>query len=96
MAEMSDFDAGLSKMGLGIRRAPAGFREADEGFRRADEGFIEALEALKVVTLARGTLDERWREMVETIARLETLVLAQGDEVRALRDLVDKPTPPPA
>lgn len=93
---MSEFDAGLGKMENGIRQAQAGFREADEGFRRADEGFIEALEALKVVTIARGTLDERWREMVETIARLETLVIAQGDEVRALRDLVRNSTPPPA
>jgi hypothetical protein len=88
MSEMSDFDAGLSKMGQGIRRASAAFNEADEGF-------IEALEALKAVTLVRGTLDERWREMVETIKQLQTLVLAQTAELRELRDLVRQSPPQP-
>ncbi len=72
-----DFDAAIAKMGTGIRRAAAGFREADEGFRKADEGFIEALDALKAITLARGSLEARLTEMQETIARLETLLLGE-------------------
>ncbi len=82
MREMNDFDAGLSKMGRGIRQAQTGLREADEGSRHADEGFLEALEALKAITLARGSLDERVREvrasnedLRETLMRLEALVL---------------------
>jgi hypothetical protein len=96
--EMSAFDKGLGKMGNGIRRAQAGYTEADEGFRRAsdgfrlaDEGFIEALEALKVVTLERGTLDERFKEMRESIARLEALVLEQSARMLALQERLDQP-----
>jgi hypothetical protein len=105
--EMSEFDKGLGKMGAGIRRAKAGFAEADEGFRKADEGFIEALNALKVITIERGSLDERFKDMQESIARLEALVLtqsaelreqniafqAQGVELRALRERIDQLPP---
>jgi hypothetical protein len=90
MPDMNDFDSALGKMGAGIRRAKTGFAEADEGFRKADEGFIEALEALKVITIERGTLDERFKEMRESIARLETLVLGQTAELRALRTRLDE------
>jgi hypothetical protein len=76
---VNDFDAGLRKMADGIRRAHAAFDDADQGF-------IQALEGLKTITVARGGLDDRLRELQETISRLETMVLAQSEELRALRD----------
>jgi uncharacterized phage infection (PIP) family protein YhgE len=78
-SELPGFDAALGKMGNGIRRAHQGFDEADAGF-------IEALEALKAITLAKGTIEERFDEMRDTIARLETELLAQGKELRAMRE----------
>jgi hypothetical protein len=93
MSEMTDFDAGLRKMGAGMRHAQAGHRMADEGYERmhagfdqADAGFIAALEALEATTRARGTLDERFAEMRETIARLEQMLVAQAAEIRALKE----------
>jgi len=48
--------------------------------------FIDALEASKALVRAKGSIDERLTEMRDMIARLETLVLAQGDELRRLRN----------
>lgn len=82
MTDMNDFDAGLGRIGRGMRRASAAFDEADAAF-------IEALEGLKATTLARGTLDERWREMIDTIERLQGIVLEQTAELRAQRVALD-------
>ena len=81
-SDLNDFDRALGQMGAGIRRARDGFDEADAGF-------IAALEALKAITIAKGTFQEQYAEMRETIARLETEVLAQGVELRALRQRLE-------
>jgi hypothetical protein len=87
--DLSDFDQALGQMGAGIRRARVGFKAAAEAFAEADAGFLAALEALKAITVARGTLEERFAEMRETIARLDTEVLAHHEELRALRFELD-------
>jgi len=76
--DLDKIDVGLGQMGVGMRRAHAAFAEADEGF-------LQILEGLKIVTIARGTLDERFEDLRETIARLEALVLAQGEALVTLR-----------
>jgi predicted nucleic acid-binding Zn-ribbon protein len=58
-------------------------------FNAADAAFIEAFEALKTITVERGSLDERMRELQDSIARLERLVLTNRDEIRQLRERLD-------
>jgi hypothetical protein len=79
---MTDFDSALGRMGNSLRRAHV-------AFDAADAAFIEAFEALKTITVERGSLDERMRELQDTVARLEALVLTQSDEIRQLRKRLD-------
>jgi hypothetical protein len=79
---LDQFNEGLRRMGEGIRRTHAAFVDADEGF-------VQALEGLKAITESRASLDTRMSEMQETIARLEVMLLAQGSEIRALREQLD-------
>lgn len=72
--DMKDFDAALGKMGRGIRQTRAAFNDADNGF-------IEALEALKTITEKRGSLDDRFTEMRETISHMEQMILDQGKQI---------------
>lgn len=78
----NDFDEALGRMGAGIRRAHTAFNEADEAF-------IDALEGLKAITTARGSLEDRLTEMKDTIGRLESLVLDQSSQIRALQTQID-------
>jgi uncharacterized phage infection (PIP) family protein YhgE len=77
-SEFGAFDAALGRMGGAIRRAHTAFDEADEAF-------IQALGALKQITEARGSLEDRITEMGDTIRRLEGLVMEQGETLRQLR-----------
>jgi phage shock protein A len=79
---MTDFDHALGRMGHSLRQAHV-------AFEAADEAFIEAFEALKTITVERGSLDERMRELQDTVARLETLVLTQSGEIRQLRQRLE-------
>jgi hypothetical protein len=78
MMEMDQFDAGLRQMRDGMRRA-------HEAFDLADEGFIQAMEGLTTLVEARGSIHAQFTEMRDTIVQLQTLVLAQGQELTALR-----------
>jgi predicted nucleic acid-binding Zn-ribbon protein len=56
---------------------------------RLTPGFLAALDALKVITLTRGSLEDRLTEMRDKIARLETLLLDQSGDLRQLRSDYD-------
>jgi hypothetical protein len=62
-------------MGDGIRRAHAAFDDADAGF-------LDALEALRQITLTRGSFEDQLTETRETIGRLEAMVLDQSAQLR--------------
>jgi hypothetical protein len=90
MTTWDGFDASLGQMRDGIRRAHEALLVAHQAFQDADEGFLHVLEGLTALTTARGSFEDRFTDMQETIARLETLVLGQSDELRALRERLDE------
>jgi hypothetical protein len=64
----------------------AAFKKMLEGVRMADEGRDEIMKGLEAAWEGRKDLDTQITEMRETIGRLETLVMEQGRNLRALRD----------
>ena len=62
------------------------FRETFEALKQTAEGLILANEGIKrAVTAALGAKQEH-EDLRETVHRLESLVVQQGAELRALRD----------
>jgi hypothetical protein len=58
-----------------------GFKKMLDGMRQADEGRDEVM---------RG-LEEAWagrKDLEETVAELKALILEQGQQIRALRELL--------
>jgi hypothetical protein len=73
------------------------FRPAFEGLRDAAQHLVaangeiqEAGAAIVRATNAALTAKEEHEDLRETVARLESLVTAQGHDLRAMRDRLDR------
>jgi len=62
------------------------FREMFESLKQTAEGLIRANEGIKRAVDAALAAKGEHEDLRETVLRLEGLVLAQGREIRALRD----------
>ena len=62
------------------------FREMFESLKQTAEGLIQANEGIKRAVDAALAAKSEQEDLRETVLRLEGLVLAQGREIRALRD----------
>jgi ABC-type transporter Mla subunit MlaD len=83
MSDWEEFDRVLAEMEESIGRAHAVFGDADAAF-------AAALDALRTMTVARDTLDDRITELRDTLRRLGELLSAQGDDLRAVRERFDE------
>jgi len=69
-----------------IKNTAEALIRANEGTREANEGILQANEGVKrMAEAALGARDEH-EDLRETVGRLETLVIAQSADIRALRD----------
>ena len=74
---------GMKQVADGLIRTNNGLIEANAGLVYANEGYKKLADALL------ATKDEH-EDLRETVGRLESLVIAQGQELRALRDRLDR------
>jgi hypothetical protein len=70
-----------------------GFKKLLEGVKRADEGRDEIMRGLEVAWDGRTDLDGQMRDLRDTIASLQQLIMDQGVELRALRTRLEGGTP---
>jgi hypothetical protein len=70
------------------------FREMFEGLKHTAEGLIMANEGLKRMADAALHAQTEQEDLRDTVGRLETLVMAQGQMIRELRDRLNGGTPP--
>ena len=70
-----------------------GFKKLLEGVKRADEGRDEIMRGLEDAWAGRTDLDQQFRELRETIASLQQLIMDQGVALRALRTRLEGGTP---
>ena len=79
MSDWAEFDRVLAEMEESLGRAHA-------VFRNADAAFTAAFDALRTMTVARETLDDRITELRDSLRRLGEMLSAQGDDLRAVRE----------
>ena len=65
------------------------FRPLFEGLKQVADGLIQANEGLKRLADAVLAAREEHEDLRETVHRLEGLVIAQGQDLRALRDRLE-------
>jgi hypothetical protein len=65
------------------------FRPVFEGLKQVADGLILANEGVKHVADAVLAARDEHEDLRETVARLESLVVAQGQDLRAMRDRLD-------
>jgi hypothetical protein len=66
----------------------SGFREMFEGMKQTADGVILANQDVKRMADAALQANDEHDDLLETVRRLETLVMEQGVELRALREEV--------
>ena len=64
------------------------FREMFEGMKQTADGLILANQGIKRMADAALQANDERDDLLETVRRLETLVMEQGVELRALREEV--------
>jgi hypothetical protein len=64
-------------------------RPAFEGLKQVADGLILANEGIKHLADAVLAAPDEHEDLRETVARLESLVIGQGQDLRALRDRLD-------
>jgi len=69
------------------------FRPVFEGLKQVAEGLILANEGVKKMADAVLAARDEHEDLRETVARLESLVVAQGLDLRALRERLDSGDP---
>ena len=72
----------MKQVAEGLIRTNNGLIDANEGLVYANEGYKKLADALL------ATRDEH-EDLRETVARLESLVIAQGQELHAMRERLD-------
>jgi uncharacterized phage infection (PIP) family protein YhgE len=65
------------------------FRPLFDALKQTAEGVVQAMEGVKKMADAALHAQEEHEDLRETTLRLESLVIAQGVELRALRDRLD-------
>ncbi len=65
------------------------FRPVFEGLKQVADGLIMANQGIKTLADAVLATREEDEDLRETVHRLESLVIAQGNDLRALRDRLD-------
>ena len=65
------------------------FRPVFEGLKQVADGLIVANQGIKTLADAVLATREEDEDLRETVHRLESLVVAQGHDLRALRDRLD-------
>ena len=65
------------------------FRPVFEGLKEVADGLILANQGIKHLADAVLAAPDEHEDLRETVARLETLVIAQGQDLRAMRDRLD-------
>jgi hypothetical protein len=64
-------------------------KQVADGLIMANQGIIAANEGIKTLANAVLSAREEHEDLRETVHRLESLVIAQGHDLRALRDRLD-------
>jgi ATP-dependent protease HslVU (ClpYQ) ATPase subunit len=64
------------------------FREMFEGMKQTADGLILANQGIKRMADAALQANDEHDDLLETVRRLETLVMEQGVDLRALREEV--------
>jgi hypothetical protein len=65
------------------------FRPVFEGLKQVADGLILANEGIKKLADAVLAAQDEDEDLRETVARLESLVTAQGNDLRAVRERLD-------
>ena len=65
------------------------FRPVFEGLKQVADGLILANEGIKKLADSVLATQDEHHDLRETVARLESLVTAQGHDLRALRERLD-------
>jgi hypothetical protein len=66
-----------------------GLKQVADGLIQASVGLIQANQAMKTVVDAALAVRDEHEDLRDTFARLESLVIAQGQDLRAMRDRLD-------
>jgi hypothetical protein len=66
------------------------FRPVFEAMKQTADGLILANEGIKKMADAVLNARDEHEDLRETVARLESLVVAQGNDLRALRERLDR------
>lgn len=66
------------------------FREMFEALKQTAEGTVQAMEGVKKMAEAALHARDEHEDLRETVGRLEHLVMAQGQELRAMRERLDR------
>jgi hypothetical protein len=68
------------------------FRPVFEGLKQVADGLILANQGIKNLADAVLAARDEHEDLRETVARLEGLVIAQGQDIRAMRERLDRGT----
>ena len=68
------------------------FRPVFEGLKQVADGLILANQGIKNLADAVLAARDEHEDLRETVARLESLVIAQGQDIRAMRERLDRGT----
>lgn len=66
------------------------FRPGFEGLKQVADGLILANQGVKQLADAVLAARDEHEDLRETVARLESLVVAEGQDLRALRERLDR------
>ena len=66
------------------------FRPVFESMKQVADGLILANQGIKGLADAVLAARDEHEDLRETVARLESLVIAQGQDLRAMRDRLDR------
>ena len=67
-----------------------GMKQVADGLIQVNNGLIYANEGYKKLADALVATRDEHEDLRETVARLESLVIAQGQDLRAMRDRLDR------
>jgi hypothetical protein len=79
----------------GLKRVTDGLVAANQALIGANQGLIAASEGLKAVADAVLAARDEHEDLREAVRRLESLVIEQGEQIRALRNSLDRRRPEP-
>jgi hypothetical protein len=66
------------------------FRPLFDALKQTAEGVVQAMEGVKKMADAELHAQDEHEDLRETVARLESLVISQGQDLRAMRDRLER------